>query len=305
MAYDSAREWLGHDAGCGLLALDRGRTSTAWPSSPATRSGAPAASGSPPTTSATSSGREYEALREDGFAAEWRDELPAPLAGRFPARALPSGRRGAPAGAARCGGSRSQRRRRAPRSASTTASRTLDELEAETVVVATDGYPSGLLGELEGLIIPTRGQMIATEPLPERLFRDAALRPPRLRLLAPERRRPARSSAASATPTSTPSSPPRRRRRERIQEALDGFAEALLGRRADGDAPLGRHLRARPRPPAGRRAGTRRATASGSPAATRARQRARPRCAASSSRRRSRASRTRCSSCSSPARLVA
>jgi glycine/D-amino acid oxidase-like deaminating enzyme len=44
------------------------------------------------------------------------------------------------------------------------------ELEAETVVVATDGYPSGLLGELEGLIVPTRGQVIATEPLSERLF---------------------------------------------------------------------------------------------------------------------------------------
>ena len=27
---------------------------------------------------------EYEALREDGFAAEWRDDLPEPLAGRFP-----------------------------------------------------------------------------------------------------------------------------------------------------------------------------------------------------------------------------
>jgi glycine/D-amino acid oxidase-like deaminating enzyme len=27
---------------------------------------------------------EYEALREDGFDAEWRDELPEPLAGRFP-----------------------------------------------------------------------------------------------------------------------------------------------------------------------------------------------------------------------------
>ena len=27
---------------------------------------------------------EYEALREDGFAAEWRAELPEPLAGRFP-----------------------------------------------------------------------------------------------------------------------------------------------------------------------------------------------------------------------------
>ena len=46
----------------------------------------------------------------------------------------------------------------------------LGGLDAEQVLVATDGYLSGLLGELEGLIIPTRGQMIATEPLPERLF---------------------------------------------------------------------------------------------------------------------------------------
>jgi gamma-glutamylputrescine oxidase len=38
------------------------------------------------------------------------------------------------------------------------------------VVVATDGYPSGLLGELEGLIVPTRGQVIATEPIEEMLF---------------------------------------------------------------------------------------------------------------------------------------
>jgi glycine/D-amino acid oxidase-like deaminating enzyme len=44
------------------------------------------------------------------------------------------------------------------------------ELAADAVVVATDGYPSGLLGELEGLIVPTRGQVIATEPLAERLF---------------------------------------------------------------------------------------------------------------------------------------
>ena len=46
----------------------------------------------------------------------------------------------------------------------------LDELGGVTVVVCTDGYPSGLLGEIEGLIIPTRGQVIATEPVPERFF---------------------------------------------------------------------------------------------------------------------------------------
>jgi len=39
-----------------------------------------------------------------------------------------------------------------------------------TVVVATDGYPSGLLGSLEGLIVPTRGQVIATEPVSELYF---------------------------------------------------------------------------------------------------------------------------------------
>jgi glycine/D-amino acid oxidase-like deaminating enzyme len=44
------------------------------------------------------------------------------------------------------------------------------ELDADVVVVATDGYPSGLLGELEGLIVPTRGQVIATETLSDRLF---------------------------------------------------------------------------------------------------------------------------------------
>ena len=46
----------------------------------------------------------------------------------------------------------------------------LDDVAADTVVVATDGYPSGLLGELEGLIVPTRGQVIATEPIEEMLF---------------------------------------------------------------------------------------------------------------------------------------
>ena len=46
----------------------------------------------------------------------------------------------------------------------------LDGVEADQVLVATDGYPSGLLGQIEGLIVPTRGQMIATEPLAERLF---------------------------------------------------------------------------------------------------------------------------------------
>lgn len=112
---------------------------------------------------------EYDALRSDGFAVEWRDELPAPLAGKYPAAIFhpPDGVL-QPARAVR---------RLAARAAEAgveihehTHVSSAEETGAETVVVATDGYPSGLLGELEGLIVPTRGQVIATEPIPERLF---------------------------------------------------------------------------------------------------------------------------------------
>jgi glycine/D-amino acid oxidase-like deaminating enzyme len=48
--------------------------------------------------------------------------------------------------------------------------RSVDEAGAPVVVVCTDGYPSGLLGELEGLVVPTRGQVIATEPIRERWY---------------------------------------------------------------------------------------------------------------------------------------
>jgi gamma-glutamylputrescine oxidase len=112
---------------------------------------------------------EVEALWADGLEAEWLDAPGGLLSGRFPAAirhptdaALQPARlvrrlaaRAADAGAVFVEG----RRVSAPA-----------ELEADTVVIATDGYPSGLLGELEGLIVPTRGQVIATEPLAERLF---------------------------------------------------------------------------------------------------------------------------------------
>jgi gamma-glutamylputrescine oxidase len=112
---------------------------------------------------------EYEALRNAGFAAEWREDLPAPLAGMYRAAVFhpPDGvlqparlvrdlaRRAAAAGV-------DVREH--------TRISTLEQASAETVVVAADGYPSGLLGELEGLVVPTRGQVIATEPLDELLF---------------------------------------------------------------------------------------------------------------------------------------
>ena len=113
--------------------------------------------------------REYEALVAAGFAAEWIEDFEPPLRGRFAAALhhVPDGvlqparwvRRLA-ALAASAGVELREH----------TRVESLEELDGATVVVCTDGYPSGLLGPIEGLIIPTRGQVIATEPVPERLF---------------------------------------------------------------------------------------------------------------------------------------
>jgi gamma-glutamylputrescine oxidase len=112
---------------------------------------------------------EYEAIVAAGFAAEWIDDFDAPLAGRFTGalRHVPDGalqparwvRR--LAGLAAADGVEIREHARVESRA---------DLDGATVVVCTDGYPSGLLGPIEGLIIPTRGQVIATEPVPERLF---------------------------------------------------------------------------------------------------------------------------------------
>ena len=112
---------------------------------------------------------EFEALVAAGFAAEWVERPEPPLAGRFAAalRHVPDGvlqparwvRR--LAGLAAAAGVEIREHTRVA---------ALEELSGATVVVCTDGYPSGLLGPIEGLIIPTRGQVIATEPVPERVF---------------------------------------------------------------------------------------------------------------------------------------
>ena len=107
---------------------------------------------------------EYEALREDGFQAEWREPLWPPLDGRFPAAIFhPPDAAVQPA---------LMTRRLAAQAAGRGVEfvqhhhvESLHELASDRVLVATDGYPSGLLGEFEGLIVPTRGQMIATEPI--------------------------------------------------------------------------------------------------------------------------------------------
>ena len=172
---------------------------------------------------------EYDALRADGFAAEWRDDLPSAPPGRFagaiyhppdgvlqPARSV---RR--LAGRAAAAGVEFREHSRVG---------SLDELDADAVVIATDGYPSGLLGELEGAIVPTRGQMIATEPLPERLFEvphygrhgfDYWHQTSDGRLLAGGFRDASLDSEFTADEVTTPL----------IQEALEAFVFGLLGRR--------------------------------------------------------------------------
>lgn len=228
MPYDSAREWLGAD-----LAAEYWRLTETYVG----RMGELGGDAFRRTGSLRLAGddereelrAEYEALREDGFAAEWRDELPEPLAGRFPGAlfhpddaVLQPARlfRRLAVAAAEAGVEIREHDR----------VEGLDSLEAETIVVATDGYPSGLLGELEGLIIPTRGQMIATEPLPERLFAmphygrhglDYWHQDPDGRLLVGGFRDVDMASEFTATEETTP----------RIQGALDDFVEALLGRR--------------------------------------------------------------------------
>src|ERR671936_2031865 len=114
---------------------------------------------------------DYAALREDGFAAEWRDpDALAPglrrafLGGIFnphdgslqPARfVLDLATRAVDAGV----GVRER-----------TRVESLTDLEAEQVVVATDGSGRGLLDEPAEVMWPARGQVVATEPLAERLF---------------------------------------------------------------------------------------------------------------------------------------
>jgi glycine/D-amino acid oxidase-like deaminating enzyme len=112
---------------------------------------------------------ELEALCADGFAVEWCEELAPSLRDSCPGAIFhpPDGVL-QPALAVR---------RLAARAAVAgveiaehTRVASTAETGAEIVVVATDGYPSGLLGRLEGLIVPTRGQVLATEPVPELMY---------------------------------------------------------------------------------------------------------------------------------------
>jgi glycine/D-amino acid oxidase-like deaminating enzyme len=171
--------------------------------------------------------REHDALREDGFGVEWRDELSPPLDRLFHG-AIFHPRDGALQPARWV-------RRLAARAAAAGAElrehdhvRSLDELDADQVVVASDGYPSGLLPEVERVVQPTRGQVIVTEPLAQLLFPrphyarqgyDYWHQLPDRRLVLGGKRDTALDAESTAEEATTPE----------IQSELERFAEELVG----------------------------------------------------------------------------
>ena len=110
--------------------------------------------------------REHDALRDHGFAVEWVDELEPPL-DRLYLGAILHSRDGAlqparwvrrlAARAARAGAEIHEGERV-----------TIEQLDADAIVVAGDGFIPQLLPELP--VRATRGQVLATEPLRERLY---------------------------------------------------------------------------------------------------------------------------------------
>jgi gamma-glutamylputrescine oxidase len=170
---------------------------------------------------------EHAALRQRGFEVEWRDghqagrvRYPAaifhPVDGVLqPARLV----RRLAARAAAAGVEIHEQTRVA----------SVAETGAETVVVATDGYPSGLLGPIEGLIVPTRGQVIATEPVEELLFEiphygrhgfDYWHQRPDGRVVAGGFRDVSLQEEFTADEETSPA----------VQSALEQFASTLMGR---------------------------------------------------------------------------
>jgi gamma-glutamylputrescine oxidase len=111
---------------------------------------------------------EYEALREDGFAVQWRDELPHLRPDFRGAIFHPGDGSLQPA--------RFVHRLAARAAVEGVAFRehhrveSLEALDAEQIVIATDGSGRGLLPELDDALWPARGQVIATEPLSKLLF---------------------------------------------------------------------------------------------------------------------------------------
>jgi len=228
-AYDVAREELGAERASGLWMLterylDRleGLAGDAFLRTGSLRLAADSAE-------AAELEAEYEALREDGFAVEWRRDLPDALAGRFdgaifhpPDGSLQPARwvRRLAALAAEAGAELREHER----------VESLDELDADQVVIATDGYTQGLVAELDAVVQPTRGQVIVTEPLERQVFPcphyarhgyDYWQQTPEGRLVAGGFRDKALDHEHTAEEATTPL----------IQGYLEEFVSEMLGRR--------------------------------------------------------------------------
>ena len=170
---------------------------------------------------------EYEALVADGFAAVWHDDLPGRLSGLF-------------AGGLEHPGDGSLRparwvRRLARHAAEAGAElrehdrvESLDPLGDVPVVIATDGYPSGLVPFVDESVRPTRGQVLVTAPLAEvaygrphyaRYGFDYWQQLPDGRLVLGGRRDTSPETEWTAVEETTPL----------IQGRLEGLLEGLLG----------------------------------------------------------------------------
>ncbi len=225
MPYDRAREWLGAERAAAFWRLTEEQLARlhALAGDALRRTGSLRLAADPEEHDELRA--EFEALGEDGFEAEWRTNL---VRGRFPAAIFhPDDAAVQPARLVR---------RLAQQAADAGVAivenhrvGSLDELEAQQVLIATDGYPSGLLASLEGLIVPTRGQMLATEPVPELLFEcphygrhgfDYWQQTPDGRILAGGFRDFALDSEFTADDVTTPA----------IQAALESFVADLVGR---------------------------------------------------------------------------
>jgi glycine/D-amino acid oxidase-like deaminating enzyme len=171
---------------------------------------------------------EYEALLADGFEANWIDEPAGRLAGRYKAAifhphdgALQPVRwiRRLAAHAAEAGVDFREHDR----------ATSLEDLDAEVTVVASDGYPSGLLNEVDELVHPIRGQVVVTEPLGEQLYErphyarrgfDYWQQLPDGRLVVGGRRDTDLEAESTAQEATT----------SEVQAALEAFVEELVGR---------------------------------------------------------------------------
>jgi glycine/D-amino acid oxidase-like deaminating enzyme len=171
---------------------------------------------------------EYEALYADGFEVEWRSELDGRLAGRFHGAIFhpPDGSIQPARWVRRLAGRAAEAGAEIREHDPVTA---LEDLDADQVVLATDGYMHGLLEPLDRAVKPARGQVVVTEPLGEEYFAcphyarygyDYWQQTEDLRLVLGGSRDSALEEESTAEERTTPG----------IQARLETFACELVGR---------------------------------------------------------------------------